>query len=204
MLSLTPGLRDVLRNRRRPAWIVDSNGMEPATMKALVPLLALPLALALGACRAHPLSTTGSPASTGSMPAHPAASQAAVESALHAGMAYGSFRKAMLDHGWRPLPDARCLANVVGGNAATLCTTHPQLASCRACTEVPELSACSGDGHCQMQFQHGDAHEVLRANTFGPLRDWNAPADQSQLRITSWQIAPARTAPAGTHDPVQR
>ncbi|HEU4669212.1 MAG TPA: hypothetical protein VFR91_00770 [Dyella sp.] len=162
-------------------------------MKILAPLFAFPLALVLGACQAHPLASTDGPAAPASTPTpHTARSAAPAAGALHAGMAYGSFRKAMLDHGWRPLPDARCLANVVGGNAQTLCSTHPELASCRACTDVPELSACSGDGHCQMQFRHGDTQEVMRANTFGPLRDWNAPADRSQLRITSWQIAPAQ------------
>lgn len=164
-------------------------------MKRFIPLLGFPLALALGACQAHPLPSSGTPAPGSSAPAHDSAPTNVAQGALRPGMAYGSFRKQMLDHGWRPLPDAKCLANVVGGNAQKLCSSHPELASCRACTEIPELSACSGDGHCQMQFRHGDADDVMRANTFGPLRDWNAPADQSQLRITSWQVEPA---PAGT------
>ena len=155
------------------------------------PLLAIALALALGACRAHsaaPPEGTAAPATS----AAPAGSSPALPRGLvHAGMAYGAFRKAVLDRGWTPLPDARCLAHVVGGNAATLCAAHLELASCHACAQVPELSACSGDGYCQMRFRRDRSHDVLRASTFGPVHDWNAPADRSRLRITHWQIVPA-------------
>lgn len=97
----------------------------------------------------------------------------------------------MLDRGRKPLPDDRCLAHVVGSDAATLCAAHPDLASCDAWTDVPEPSACSGDGYCQMRFRRDGSHDVLHASAFGPLHDCNAPAHRSRLRITHWEIVAA-------------
>lgn len=107
---------------------------------------------------------------------------------LRSGMTYNEFRKVVLDQGWLPKGNAQCMANVVGGNYEKLCSAHPELASCRACAEVPELSACSGDGHCQVHFAQESSGAVLEANTYGPISDWNAPGERSRLTVTEWQV----------------
>jgi hypothetical protein len=108
---------------------------------------------------------------------------------LHKGMAYSEFRKAVLDRGWQPKPDAQCMANVVGGNYQKLCSAHPELSDCRVCQEVPELSSCSADGHCLMQFSHDQSNKTLQVGTYGEIGDWNAPADKSRLSVTGWEYA---------------
>lgn len=104
------------------------------------------------------------------------------------GMAYADFRRAVLGQGWQPVVDKQCKANVVGGNYATLCANGgPD--SCKACDELPELSACSGDGACAMVFRHdGDRLEV---GTLGDIGDRHVQGGDSGLNVTGWTVTPA-------------
>jgi hypothetical protein len=110
-----------------------------------------------------------------------AASDAPV--ALSEGMAYADLRKAVLAKGWKPKVDAQCKANVVGGNADQVCQGNPAL--CKVCDELPELSSCSGDGHCLMNFERG-AGEALAVSTYGEIVDWNVPGKASRLSVKWW------------------
>lgn len=103
------------------------------------------------------------------------------------GMAYSEFRKIVLGRGWQPKPDEQCMANVVGGDYKELCSEHPELGLCRACAEVRELSSCSGDGYCLMQFRHDGFDKTLQVGTYGRIGDWNAPAAKSSLSVTGWE-----------------
>lgn len=160
-------------------------------------------ALCLTACHADPapaqlvdtqVSTPNSPASV--EPAHAPAPEPDQATLLadraRKGMAYSDFRRIVLDQGWRPKPDAECLANVVGGDYNTWCPANPGDVMCRVCEEAPELSSCSGDGHCLMQFSHEGVDKTLAVGTYGEINDWNAPADKSRLSVTGWEYdAPA-------------
>jgi hypothetical protein len=100
------------------------------------------------------------------------------------GMAYADFRKALLAQGWQPVVDHKCKANVVGGAYEELCAKGSD--SCKACDELPELSACSGDAECVMNFQHAD--KTLQAGTYGDIADRNIGGKDSQLNVTGWKI----------------
>lgn len=174
-------------------------------MKGLLAAFVATFALYLAACHAGPASSGAQAADTRApMPAGAASTPPPVgtssaqdpalllDDKLDRGMAYNEFRKIVIDHGWQPRPDAQCMANVVGGNYKTLCSEHPELGNCRACTEVRELSSCSGDGHCLMQFSHEGFDKTLEVGTYGEIGDWNAPADKSRLAVTGWEYrAPA-------------
>jgi len=169
-------------------------------MKSLLAVFVTTSALWLAACHAEPASPGAQALDTrASEPATAASTLAAVgtssasnsalllDSKLDRGMAYNEFRKIVIDHGWQPQPDAQCMANVVGGNYKELCSEHPELGNCRACTELRELSSCSGDGHCLMQFNHEGFGKTLEVGTYGEIGDWNAPADKSTLSVTGWE-----------------
>lgn len=169
-------------------------------MKSLIATFVVTSALWLTACHAGSMSSeartadTQAPAPTRASPIHPAAATSVapdpaslLAGKLDKGMAYSEFRKLALDHGWRPKPDARCPANVVGGDYGTWCPANPNDAMCKVCDEVPELSSCSGDGHCLMHFAHKGTDKVLAVGTYGEISRWNAPAGKSGLMVTGWQ-----------------
>jgi hypothetical protein len=114
---------------------------------------------------------------------------AALEAELKAGMAYADFRKQVLAQGWTPVPDAQCKANVVGENHATVCSQDPNLASCKVCDEMTELSACSGDGHCLVRFRHDASGESLEATGYGMVEDWNVSGEDSRLQLSKWSFS---------------
>jgi len=169
-------------------------------MKSVLASFGATLALWLTACHAEPASSGAQAADTPApVPARAASARPATETSsvpdpalllngkLDKGMAYSEFRKIVLDRGWTPKPDDKCKANVVGGDYKTWCPAHPGDAMCKVCDEVPELSACSGDGHCLMQFTHTDVAKDLAVSTYGEINNWNAPADKSGLMVTGWE-----------------
>jgi hypothetical protein len=170
------------------------------TMKRLLVAFVATFALWLTACHAAPAAPGAQAADTRApIPASAASARSAVgtssatdpdlvlDGKLSKGMAYNELRKIVIDHGWQPQPDAQCMANVVGGNYKKLCSEHPELGSCRACIDVRELSSCSGDGHCLMQFSHEGFGKTLQVGTYGEIGDWNAPAGKSTLSVTGWE-----------------
>lgn len=169
-------------------------------MKGLLAVSVATFALCLAACHAPPAPPSVQAADTPALlPVSAVSIQPAVgassapdpalllDGKLDKGMAYNEFRKIVIDHGWQPQPDAQCMANVVGGNYKKLCSEHPELSSCKACLEVRELSSCSGDGHCLMQFSHEGFGKTLQVSTYGEIGDWNAPAGKSTLSVTGWE-----------------
>lgn len=117
----------------------------------------------------------------------PVAADPNVASVARRGMAYADFRSAVIEQGWYPRPDEECRANVLGGNEATLCARNPDLASCKACDVLPELSSCSGDGYCLMRFQMDGGTQVLNATTMGMIEDATVSGESSRLRLTHWE-----------------
>ncbi len=125
------------------------------------------------------MAMTGRPAWSG--PASPTDAGSTLR--LSEGMAYIDLREAALSQGWTPQVDAQCKANVVGANFHDVCVDSP--AQCRVCDELPELSACSGDGHCLMRFSRG-AGETLTVSTYGEVRTWRAKRDAG-LFVKWWR-----------------
>lgn len=169
-------------------------------MKRLLVAFIATSALWLTACHAEPPSPTAQAADTRTpMPARGSSTREAagtssspdpaslLDGKLNKGMAYSKFRTLALDHGWKPKPDAQCMANVVGGDYKTWCPANPGDAMCKVCDEVPELSSCSGDGHCLMQFTHEGVDKELAVGTYGDINHWNAPADKAGLMVTGWE-----------------
>jgi hypothetical protein len=115
--------------------------------------------------------------------------QAPPDSLLKTGMPYAEMRQALLAQGWEPVSDSQCKFNVIGGDHQALCTEHPDLRSCQLCSELPELSACSGDAHCLMNFKRGD--QALEISTYGDINDWKTLGNDSQLSLSSWKLLPA-------------
>lgn len=113
----------------------------------------------------------------------------ALDRALKSGMAYADFRKRVLAGGWMPVVDAECKVNVVGGNHETLCAQNPDLVSCQVCDRMPELSACSGDGHCLVRFSHTGEGEALEATGYGMIEDWNVHGEDSRLQLSQWSFS---------------
>lgn len=102
------------------------------------------------------------------------------------GMSYATLRSRLLSRGWMPLPDTQCRANVVGDNHATLCATDPQ--QCEPCEALPELSACSGTGHCTMQFQREDGQR-LSISTYGDVHRRTTAGEPEDLAVTAVEPA---------------
>lgn len=118
-------------------------------------------------------------------PAGTAASSTATDAAasLHEGMAYADLRKVVLERGWRPKVDAQCKVNVVGANHAQVCAGDAAL--CQVCDDLPELSSCSGDGHCLMAFER-DGGGVLSVSTYGQVKDWKVTDGDAGLFVKWW------------------
>ena len=108
---------------------------------------------------------------------------------VNKGMAYADFRKAVLAQGWQPVVDLKCKANVVGGAYKELCAKGAD--SCKACDELPELSACSGDAVCAMNFHHPADNQSMEVSTYGDIGDRNVHGKDSQLDVTGWTVSPA-------------
>lgn len=116
-------------------------------------------------------------------------SASALDGMLKPGMAYADFRKAVLGQDWTPVVDSQCKANVVGANHETLCAENPDLAACQVCDQVPELSACSGDGYCLTKFQHAGSGEALETTSYGMIEDWNVSGEDSRLQVLRWTFS---------------
>jgi len=160
--------------------------------------------VAFAGCGQQPSNEAVAPRAEAATIADPAAAPAAETSApvatthsapvaLSEGMAYADLRKTVLAKGWKPKVDAQCKANVVGGNSDQVCKDHPD--QCKVCDDVPELSSCSGDGHCLMNFERG-AGETLAVSTYGEIADWNVSGTSSRLSVKWWDPKSIE-APAG-------
>ena len=122
-----------------------------------------------------------------------AQSDEALQGLLKKDMAYGDLRKVVLTHGWEPLPDPQCRANVIGGDEKT-CVANPDLAICRACTDIKELSGYSGDGYALTRFRNTSGQQ-LEVTSYGMIEDWNASDADSRLRVTEWKVLKAGASP---------
>lgn len=111
-----------------------------------------------------------------------------LQAVLKPGMAYADFREQVLAQGWAPVPDAQCKANVVGADHEKICSQDANMVACKVCDEMPELSACSGDGHCLVRFRHAGG-EVLEATGYGMIEDWNVAGEDSRLQISKWSFS---------------
>jgi len=159
------------------------------------------LALLLSACRADAPADANEATLSAPVSSQPTASESAtveenkaqaasvaLEAVLKAGMAYADFREQTLAQGWTPVPDVQCKANVVGENHEAVCSQDPNLASCKVCDEMAELSACSGDGHCLVRFRHASG-ENLEATGYGMVEDWNVSGEDSRLQLSKWSFS---------------
>ena len=88
--------------------------------------------------------------------ASPSAATGSDQSVWENGMAYATLRSRLLSRGWMPLP----------------------------CEALPELSACSGTGHCTMQFQ-GEGGKMLRVSTYGDVHRHTAVGEPEDLVVTA-------------------
>ncbi|MBN8894604.1 MAG: hypothetical protein J0I71_07185 [Rhodanobacter sp.] len=156
-------------------------------MKPLRSLSLLIFCVAASACHSSQQATTGATAAPGRATASAKSDAEASLDNVHKGMAYADFRTALLVDGWRPVVDLKCKANVVGGAYKELCAKG--LDSCKACDELPELGACSGDAVCLMHFQDAATHRQLDVSTYGDLGDRNVHGVDSQLGVTGWTVS---------------
>lgn len=112
-----------------------------------------------------------------------------LEAGLTKGMAYADLRKLLLDGGWEPVKDPNCQVQVVGYDEKT-CGSDPDLAVCKACAQMPELSAYSGDGYATMRFRHA-GEGGLKVVSYGMIEDWSVAGEDSRLRVEEWERAQA-------------
>jgi hypothetical protein len=115
-----------------------------------------------------------------------------LDALLKKGMAYGDFRKLVLDKGWEPVVNPECKANLVGDGADDLCAKNPQLISCRTCDVLPELDSCSSDAHCLMRFHHPDVAGTLEVTGYGEVEYWSETGEDAGLQVTGWEIAASK------------
>lgn len=116
------------------------------------------------------------------------ASHAASLDNVHKGMAYADFRAALMGDGWEPMADTKCKAKVVGADYQAQCAKG--LDSCKACDDLPELSACSGDAVCLMRFRDARTDRQLNVSTYGDITDRKVQGKGSQLGVTGWEVSP--------------
>lgn len=118
-----------------------------------------------------------------------AAAQAVdLDATLKQGMPYADARETLLAAGWQPVRDAQCRANVIGENHAELCAANPGLTGCKACDDLPELSACSSDGYCSLKFRHAADGRNLQVTTYGMIEDRHVKGPDSRLDLWAWSI----------------
>lgn len=108
---------------------------------------------------------------------------------LKEGMAYADFRKLMLANGWTPVVTPECVANVVGGDYASVCKANPDQISCRICELMPELDSYSGDGYSLVRFRHAGDGEQVEVTGYGMIEDWNVSGDDSRLQVMGWEFS---------------
>ena len=125
-------------------------------------------------------------------PADPADASAGLDTLLTKGTPYADVRSGLIKGGWSPRPDAQCRANVVGGDHESLCAANPELASCRRCAELPELSSSSSDGYSLMRFTGADGRS-LELTTYGMLEDALVPGEDSGLALWAWTLEADQT-----------
>lgn len=104
------------------------------------------------------------------------------------GMGYADFRTALMGDGWKPMIDAKCKANVAGADYKAQCAKGSD--SCKACDDLPELSACSGDAVCLMRFLDAATNRQLNVSTYGDITDRKVQGNESQLDVTGWEVSP--------------
>ena len=63
--------------------------------------------------------------------------------------------------------------------------------SCKACDDLPELSACSGDAACVMNFRSARDKQHLQVSTYGDIGDRTVHGSKSQLDVTGWTVSPS-------------
>lgn len=102
------------------------------------------------------------------------------------GMGYDALRVRVLARGWQPRVDAQCRANVVGANHQALCRSDPS--RCTPCEVLPELSSCSGTGHCTLQFER-DGGQLLTVFTYGDVHQRTPSGEHDDLMVTSVEPA---------------
>lgn len=157
----------------------------------------LAASLGLAACKAP--SSPAAPAQAAAPASAPAATvskqgqpdMSSLHDALKKDMAYADLRKLALDGGWKTVADPQCRTQVVGHDEQ-VCKENPDMSICRACTDIPELSAYSGDGYAITRFDHGG--ERLQVTSYGMLEDWNVAGEESRLRVVEWSFTPAKAA----------
>ena len=98
---------------------------------------------------------------------------------LKPGMSYVEFRAAALSAGWKPHVEPECRANVYGRDGGPNDGTN-------ICTQLPELEACSGDGHCSMVFENSGSSKRMGVTTYGDYLKWNVPGEESALAVREW------------------
>ena len=138
----------------------------------------------LTACQPQAIAPTaraeGLGASAGAT--HPVVDEGSGAITWENGMSYASLRRQLLSDGWVPLADAQCRANVAGDNHLALCTADAK--HCQPCDDLPELSACSGTGHCVLQFQRAPG-QVLRVSTYGDVHRIAPDGEREDLMVTA-------------------
>ncbi|MCC4594708.1 hypothetical protein NRY95_09185 [Xanthomonas campestris pv. phormiicola] len=102
------------------------------------------------------------------------------------GMSYGDLRRLALTNGWVPKAHLSCKQGVVGAAFEKVCSSNPK--RCEACELAPELSECSGDGYCLMEFTDADGGKLLAVATYGEIEDVLVTGKDSRLQVTSWEV----------------
>ncbi len=103
---------------------------------------------------------------------------------LKEGMAYGDLRNIVIANSWLPKPHPDCKYGVIGADFDKVCSSNPDL--CKECDDIPELSECSGDGHCLMEFSDSEGRQVLTIATYGDIKDARVEGEKSGLRVSWW------------------
>lgn len=98
---------------------------------------------------------------------------------LKPGMSYVEFRAAATNAGWTPRVEPECRANVYGRDGGPDDGTN-------ICTQLPELEACSGDGHCSMVFEDSGSGKRMGVTTYGDYLKWNVPGEEAELAVLEW------------------
>ncbi|MFC3656830.1 hypothetical protein FZ025_00440 [Xanthomonas hyacinthi] len=109
---------------------------------------------------------------------------AVVPVGLKEGMAYGDLRSILISGNWVPKSHPDCKRSVIGADFDKVCSSDPNL--CKECDDLPELSECSGDGHCLMEFSDAGGRQVLTVATYGDIKDAKVESEESGLRVSWW------------------
>lgn len=115
---------------------------------------------------------------------------AVVPLGLKEGMAYGDLRGKVISNNWLPKSHPNCKRDVIGADFERVCSSDPKL--CKECDDLPELSECSGDGHCLMEFSASDEAQVLTVATYGDISDAKVEGETSGLRVSWWDAKPKK------------